>query len=213
MFFPPPFWVNLAWFFWPLATVPGLALSSFCLYYKSSLTKISNSSLSVSIVVWVSYLNCSLFSIWVFNNFLSFLLSSSSCLHFRAFRRMFSRLLPICWPTMLCWATPEDPWTPLTALTIPPAAEVLPFGPVELPCAPPEPVSLFGLLEPISLRINYLRFLNSSTYCNNASLFFWSICWDFSLHTSISSIDLSDNDVVELPSLVIRTATSAFLCC
>jgi hypothetical protein len=68
-------------------------------------------------------------------------------------------------------------------------------------------------LEPISLRINYLRFLNSSTYCNNASLFFWSICCDFSLQTSISSRDLSDRDVEELPSLFILIAISAFLCC
>ena len=57
----------------------------------------SNSSLSVSIVFCVSCLNCPEFSICVFSNFRSFLLSSSSCLHFNAFLRMFS----LFWPELL----------------------------------------------------------------------------------------------------------------
>ena len=50
----------------------------------------SNSSRSVSIVLWVSYLSCSEFSICVLSSFLNFLLSSSSCLYRSAFRKMFS---------------------------------------------------------------------------------------------------------------------------
>jgi len=131
----------------------------------------SNSSLRVSIVFCVSCLNYSLFSIWVFNSFLSFLLSSSSCLHFKALRRIFSLLLFID-PPMFYWL-----WaTPPTALTIPP-----------LPILA-APVSYW----PISLSIRFLKFLISSTYCIRASLFFYIIWCDFSLQTSMSSILLKD---------------------
>jgi hypothetical protein len=81
---------------------------------------------------------------------------------------MFSLLLFIfCW----LWATPP------TALTIPPPLPIL---------AAPESY------WPMSLRIKFLRFLISSTYCINASLFFYIICWDFSLQMSISSKLLRD---------------------
>ena len=94
-----------------------LVWASFCLYCRSSRTRMSNSSRSVSIVLCVSYLSYSLFSIWVFSNFLSFLLSSSSCLHLSAFLRIFSRLLertPTYWLWLpWIWGVYWLPWWPV----------------------------------------------------------------------------------------------------
>ena len=135
---------------------PFFLPSSFYLYCSNSFTKISNSSLRVSMVFYVSYLSCSLFSIWVLSNLLSYLLSSSSCLHFSAFLKMFSLLL-------------FGPTAPETALAAP---------------------------SWISLRIRFLRFFISSTYCISASLFFYIKCWDFSLQTSISSMVRRDKSKI-----------------
>jgi hypothetical protein len=88
---------------WLTFDPPPALFSSLLLYYSSSLTRISNSALNVSIVFYVSFMSYSLFSIWVFNNFLSFLLSSSSYLHLRAFFSIFSLLWPKFWKFAFCY--------------------------------------------------------------------------------------------------------------
>jgi len=102
----------LGWFI-PVVFWPAL-FSSLLLYYRSSLTKMSNSALNVSIVFWVSFISYSLFSICVFNSFLNFLLSSSSYLHFKAFLRIFSLLCPIFYKLAEfyyndCWLLSAEP--------------------------------------------------------------------------------------------------------
>lgn len=132
----------------------------------------SNSSLSVSIVFWVSCLNYSLFSICVFRSFRSFLLSSSSCLHFKALRKMFSLLFVICtyWPKFCYW-------------------ELAPCG---------NWFALFVSAWLSSFNTRLRRFLIYSTYCSNASLFFSIILFVFSLQDSMSSRFLKLNAIKEL---------------
>lgn len=158
----------ICWLFiyWPATPI----FSSLCLYVNSSFTKTSNSSLRVSIVFYVSYLSCSLLSICVFNSFRSFLLSSSSCLHFSAFFRMFSLFeVFAAWFELLLF------WLAFAA------CKTWPGGP---PANPSEPVDE---TDPMSVRTRFLRFLKSATYCNSASLFFWSMFSVFSLQSSTSS--------------------------
>ena len=64
----------------PLPGLPFIYCSSLCLYWASSFSKVSKSSLSVEIVFCVSSRSLSLPSIWLISNFLSFLLNLSSFL-------------------------------------------------------------------------------------------------------------------------------------
>ena len=172
----------------PLPGLPFIYCSSLCLYWASSFSKVSKSSLSVEIVFCVSSRSLSLPSIWLISNFLSFLLSSSSCLHLRAFFKITSLLAP----------TP-DPWFEFAAFCsdgywpTPPTALTIPF---------PEPAELLGwfcycmkeLMESEfrSLRIKFLRALKSSAYCIRASLFLCIIFLIFSLVARASSTPLRD---------------------
>lgn len=135
-------------------------------------------------VLWVSWRSCSLFSIYVLSSLRNFLLSSSSCLHLRAFLKMFSRLFDST-PTCDCWppgAWARLPWRLGTAF--PPTLIIYPSGSF-LSAVPSANEVVVAVLK--SFNIRFLKFFISSTYCISASLFFYIRSYDFYLHIKTSS--------------------------